>query len=344
MAIPGPVPRRILSVTGATVVLVLASVAMPLALPLLVGFDLLTGELRFAKTRAFLALWVLSLYEMLGIVGAGLIWAAGRLLRPSPDDYAAWNMRLTYWWGNGLFRWIVFLYSLRVVVTGEEALRRPGKLLFLMRHSGVADTLVSPAVISTRNGRALRYIVKSELLWDPCLDIVGNRFPNVFVRRDGKDTAAQLDAIRRLVSEMKPDEGVILYPEGTRFTAAKRARVIEKLRAAGAEEAADRAERLLRVLPPRKGGSLAVLQSAPDADVVITGNVGFEWATSRAQLWTGGLVGRTIHVDFRRIPAEQVPRGDEEALEWLGEQWTQVDRWVRLREDQPGQPTNQSID
>ncbi len=332
MAIPGPVPRRLLSVGGATVAVLISSFLLPVAVPVLIGVDVLQSN-RLAKTRAFLALWVLAVYEIAGVLAAGAIWTAGRVLRPPRDVYEAWNMRLTYWWGSALFRWIVRLYSLEVRITGAEQLLRPGKLLFLMRHAGVADTLVSPAVISTVYGRALRYIVKEELLWDPCLDIVGNRFPNVFVKRDGTDTRAQLDAIHALVGAMRPEEGVILYPEGTRFTAAKRARVIEKLRASGDAAALARAENLKRVLPPRKGGSLAVLQAAPDADVVITGNVGFEWATTRTRLWTGGLIGRTIHVDFRRIPAHEVPRDDDEALVWLGEQWTAVDRWVQDREE-----------
>jgi 1-acyl-sn-glycerol-3-phosphate acyltransferase len=332
MAIPPPLPRRLVSVTATALAVAALSAVLPLALLCCLMVDLVWPT-RFAKTRAFFMLWVLAVFEFSGIFCAAVLWTAGKLLKPPRDAYAAWNMRLTYWWGNGLLRWIANIYSLDIRVTGGDAVRRPGPVLFLMRHSGIIDTLIPPSIISTGLGRPLRYIVKSELLWDPSLDIVGNRFPNVFVRRDGKDTGAQLAAIRQLVSEMKPEEGIILYPEGTRFTARKRARIIEKLRDSGDAVGLARAERLQRVLPPRTGGTLAVLQSAPDADVIMTGNVGFEWAATKRQFWNGRFIGRTIHVNFRRIPAAEVPRGHEEALAWLDKEWTAMDEWVRERED-----------
>ena len=44
------------------------------------------------------------------------------------------------------------------------------------------------------------------------------------------DHAAALAALRDLGRDLRPDEGVIIYPEGTRFTAAKRERRVAKLR------------------------------------------------------------------------------------------------------------------
>ena len=38
----------------------------------------------------------------------------------------------------------------------------------------------------------LRYVLKHELRWDPCLDIVGWRLPNAFVRRGAQDTAGDV--------------------------------------------------------------------------------------------------------------------------------------------------------
>ena len=38
--------------------------------------------------------------------------------------------------------------------------------------------------VSRRYHLRLRYVLKRELLWDPCLDIVGQRVPNIFVDRD----------------------------------------------------------------------------------------------------------------------------------------------------------------
>jgi 1-acyl-sn-glycerol-3-phosphate acyltransferase len=332
MAIPGPLPRRLISVTATFTAAFALSALLPFALPAFLLVDW-TRVNRWAGTRAFLSFWIFTQYEMWGILAATGTWIAGVLLKPDPATYIRWNRQLSARWGSGMLQWAKVLYSLDIQVTGEDEIRRPGPVLFLMRHSGVADTLVPPAIISQRNHRPVRYIVKSELLWDPCLDILGGRFPNFFVSRDGSDTAAQLAGIRRLTADMADDEGIILYPEGTRFTEKKRDRVIEKLTAAGDPTALARAQGLKRVLPPRRGGSLAVLQAAPQADVVIVANVGFEWATSKRQLWTGDFIGRTIRIDFRRIPAAEIPRDDDGALAWLGEQWLEVDRWVRLHED-----------
>lgn len=64
--------------------------------------------------------------------------------------------------------------------------------------------------------------MKQELLWDPCLDIVGNRLPNYFVDRAAKDTARELAHIASLARELAPGQRVVMYPEGTRFSETKR--------------------------------------------------------------------------------------------------------------------------
>lgn len=51
-------------------------------------------------------------------------------------------------------------------VEGVNALQ-PGPLVVLMRHASLADTLL-PAVVIASHGIRLRYVLKRELLWDPC--------------------------------------------------------------------------------------------------------------------------------------------------------------------------------
>ena len=53
----------------------------------------------------------------------------------------------------------------------------------LCRHASLADSLVSAWVITSVAGMNPRYVLKRELLVDPCLDIVGNRLPNHFLDR-----------------------------------------------------------------------------------------------------------------------------------------------------------------
>ena len=159
------------------------------------------------------------------------------------------------------------VFCTSVWVTGAEAVERTPLLLFL-RHASAADTLLPAMLLSVPHGTLIRYVLKRELLWDPCLDIVGNRLPNHFVERQPDDSAAEIDAVGRLAEDLSPGEAALIYPEGTRHSAARRTRLIARLRERGYAEAADRAERLRRLLPPRPGGPLALLSHAPEVDVV----------------------------------------------------------------------------
>ena len=65
----------------------------------------------------------------------------------------------------------------------------------------LAVVLLAAALLSRPHGVRLRYVLKRELLWDPCLDIVGHRLPNAFVRRGSRDTAGDVAAVRGLMAE-----------------------------------------------------------------------------------------------------------------------------------------------
>ena len=178
----------------------------------------------------------------------------------------------------------------------------------------------------------LRYVLKRELLWDPCLDIVGNRLPNVFVERDTPDSSHEIDQLRSLCADLGPRDGVLIYPEGTRFSQAKRERVLEHFSQAGDSGSLAYTKLLETVLPPRPGGTLALLEAAPDVDVLTCAHAGFESAASLSEVWRGALLNRTIHVRFKRIARSDVPEGREEQVAWLQAEWRQVDAWVAARQ------------
>jgi 1-acyl-sn-glycerol-3-phosphate acyltransferase len=174
----------------------------------------------------------------------------------------------------------------------------------------------------------LRYVLKRELLVDPCLDLAGHWLPNRFVARDGADTAREVEAVRALKCGIGKDEGVLLYPEGTRFTVEKRRRVLERL--AGA--ARERAERLQHVLPLRPGGALALLEAPPACDVLFIGHHGLEGFAHVADIMRGALVGRTVTLRFWRVPASSIPAGAEARRAWLEEEWQRMDDWLSAEE------------
>jgi hypothetical protein len=82
------------------------------------------------------------------------------------------------------------------------------------------------------------------------------------------------------------------------------------------------------VLPPRPGGTLGLLEAAPEADVVVCAHTGFEGAASLAELWKGALVHRVIRVQFRRIPRDEIPVGRDARIAWILEEWQRVGTWV----------------
>jgi hypothetical protein len=87
-------------------------------------------------------------------------------------------------------------------------------------------------------------------------------------------------------------------------------------------------EALSSVLPPRTGGTLGLLEAAPQADVVVCTHTGFEGAASLAQIWRGALLHRVIRVQFRRIPRNEIPTEPEAQIAWLREEWQRVETWV----------------
>jgi 1-acyl-sn-glycerol-3-phosphate acyltransferase len=172
-------------------------------------------------------------------------------------------------------------------------------------------------------------VLKRELLADPCLDVAGRRLPNYFVRR-GTGEAQEVERVRALARGLGRREGVLIYPEGTRFTPQRRARAIARIAERDADLAA-RAERLRHVLPPRLGGVRALLEGAPGADVVVIAHHGLGGLRSISEIWRGGLVGIVVRVRMTRIPRSEVPEGETARAEWLYDVWRDVDEWLERR-------------
>jgi 1-acyl-sn-glycerol-3-phosphate acyltransferase len=170
--------------------------------------------------------------------------------------------------------------------------------------------------------------MKRELLWDPCLDVVGQRTRNAFVRRGSGQREKEIALLRGLAGALGPRDGVLLFPEGTRFTPAKRERAIAQLTDTGSIERLAFVRGLRCVLPPRRGGAMALLETRPDVDVAFLAHVGFERTATLNDLWSGQLIGQTIRLQFWRVPSADIPRTAAGRITWLDQQWERVDEWV----------------
>jgi 1-acyl-sn-glycerol-3-phosphate acyltransferase len=329
-----PLFRRLITIPLYLGFFVVALVALPLLLPLAALVDVVRGTpLAIARALLFFT-WYLGC-EAIGIVATFALWLARSVTRVSWERYLRWHFLLKCWWARQLVRGAGWIFGLRIETEGDEDLG-PGPFLLFMRHASTADTMLTSAILSDRRGIDFRHVIKVELLWDPCLDIVGNRLPNYFVDRESPDSAREIAGIQRLTEDLGTGEGVMIYPEGTRFTEAKRARILDKFAEKGDADLLERARALRNVLPPRLGGPLGLLQAAPDADVLFCAHVGFDGIQSFNQFLSGGLVNRTVRITYWRVPPAEVPDDRDAQIDWLFEHWHRIDDWVGVHK-KPGE-------
>lgn len=317
-----PLRRRLVTIPLVFVLAVATTLLSPLLLLAAVAVDLVrrvkTGS-PFMAVRILGFGWVYLLGEAWALVTmafAGL-WGERRSVEMTftlQGAWTAWNL-----WSLRTF------FSLDFEVTGSDVVP-PGPILLLSRHASMIDTLLPAAFVVRPHDIRLRYILKKELLMDPALDIGGHRLPNYFVDRGAAESEVEIGAIRRLAADLGPDEGVIIYPEGTRFSEEKRVRFTQRLREKPGR-IGEVAGGLRRVLPPRPGGTLALLESS-EADVVVLMHRGLEGFARVKDIWQGNLVGTKIAVHLRRISRGEIPESRSERVDWLFDIWASVDDWV----------------
>ena len=289
--------------------------------------DVVSGQARRrprSRAMVFVGLYLVS--ELVGIVIAAVIWAVtfGGVLGGRARFVNA-NATLQRWWTSALFHGSLVIYGARVELEGAEHVAG-GPLLFFVRHTSVADAVLTAALVANPRRLVLRYVLKRELTWDPCLDIVGRRLPNAFVDRKAGRVRGDIDAIVELANGLDARSAVLIYPEGTRFTARKLSAAVENLKKGRHQELAETASTFRHVLPPRLGGPLALLESAPHVDVVFVEHTGFEGTATLDAFWKGALVGATIRVRLRRFAADSIPTAGRDA--WLFGRWAEMDAWI----------------
>lgn len=292
-------------------------VLLPLWLPAAALADLLRGRRRLPTVRllAFGLCW--AWLETAGVAAAAALWLLGRR-RDQRLHFA-----LQRWWAARLMGALRATTGIRVASTDVAALS-PGPAIVLCRHASLADSLLSAWAITSLTPMSPRYVLKRELLMDPCLDVVGNRLPNHFLHREAPDSAVELDALRALAAGLTDDQVAVIFPEGTRAAGPKRARALDRIRERDPERA-DRLAPLRHLLPPRPAGSAALLEGCASADVVLAWHTGFDGLDT-----FGGILRhlsrrpQPVHFRTRRVARAEVPSGDGFTA-WLDRQWLAAD-------------------
>lgn len=326
--------RRARGIVLETTALVLVTGLLPLLLALAAVVDLvlwIRRRKRWTGMRLVAMLWWFLVGELRGILGLLGIW----LLSGGRDSRRRRRRvyRLRQSWAAGHIAGVRVLFNLRIRIEGLE-LAGPGPLIMLIRHASIVDNMLPDTIAGRAHDLGLRFVIKRELQMLPTIDIGGRWVPTNFVRRGSGDTAGELISLRKLAIDIAPDEGVLIYPEGTRFTPQKLERA-QQLIAERQPAIAPLAARLAHLLPPRLGGTIALLEAAHGTDVVVCGHTGLAGFEYISDIWAGGLVGGEVRIRFWRYPASEIPREREALIAWLYERWQELDDWIGQQQQPP---------
>jgi 1-acyl-sn-glycerol-3-phosphate acyltransferase len=331
--IPDDSPRgaRLWRRTRGVAAILVAFIAVTALSPLLLlcgaavdGALWLRRRKHWMAVRLLVMLWWFLIGELYGL--AGLLWI--RVTSPGGDSARRRERvyRLKRRWLASHLAGIRGLFGIRFVSEGLE-LAGPGPEVIMIRHASIIDNALSDVVVGKAHDLGMRFILKRELQALPTIDIGGRWVPTLFVRRASGDIDRELERMRLLSVNLSERDALLIYPEGTRATAAKIASAKRTI-AERQPDIAPLADRLQNLLPPRLGGPIALLESARGADVVLFGHVGLDGFEYVSDIWAGGLIGTTVRMKFWRFPAADVPQGRDELTVWLYARWQEMDDWV----------------
>ena len=317
--------RRPITGLGVFSLAILLTVTLPFWALITMMVDAVRGRWRFPIPRliAFATCW--AWLETIGLVLALFLFFTKRG-RSVSAHYA-----LQTWWCRSLIQALGFTVGLQITVEGAEQVGE-GPFIALGRHASLADSIMCSWVIASHVGLRPRFVLKKELKMDPCLDILGHRLPNYFVDRESSDIAGELQGIEQMAAGLGVKDCAVIFPEGSRASAKKRVRALEKLR----ERSPQRAEFLSSLkflIPPKPAGANALLSAVPEANVLTMWHSGFDGLDTFSGILSHlGRAKAKVHVHVEEIPRAQIPSGDA-FVSWLDAKWVEMDNAVRRQLD-----------
>ncbi|WP_040810804.1 1-acyl-sn-glycerol-3-phosphate acyltransferase [Nocardia concava] len=303
----------------------LSSLLLLAAAPLLLcakAILLLPGTPNRVRARARLVLLAavfLAVFEVLGDFGV-TERRPGR--QGGCDLLAAQNRRLR--------RWGFALAGMRLVPDRKPTVPRDRPLIVLARHAGMFNSPLVAHLISTDLGRDIYCAAKTTSALTPGLrrSYLGS---GVELFRFGKarGRAAAAQCMRDQAARASNSDALLIFPEGTNYTATRRRAAISALRDRGRHRLAHRAQRCRHVLPAHPAGAWTLAEAAPNADVLILAQTGLEdLSATDGRLDYPPIHTGTVHYTWWHIRAQDVPRDREQFAHWLNERWYEVDSWI----------------
>lgn len=331
MPVPPKLVRRLVlapAVVLVDLVLIAASPVLLLAAALASPFF---GGLR--PLRALLIALAFAVHHLGATLACLALWVAGGFGRRSDSErMQRAHYAVMRWFVAGVYGAVVRLAKVEVEVIESDAAaavlsgaERP--VLLLSRHAGEGDTLLVIHHLLCRHGRAPQVVMHERLRLDPLIDVLGERLPNRFVDPRGGDTETKIAAMAR---SMAPQSALVIFPEGANFSEGRRRRGIDRLEDAGHAQEAQWAREMQHLSAPRPGGTLAAIEAAEGADVVVMGHVGFP--AGLAEVWRRLPEPQTIEVRLWHEPPSAIPAERDQRIDWLFGWWLAIDAWVAERQ------------
>ena len=321
--------RRLFTAPAVIAVTVLIGVTFPLWLVAAAALSpILPGYWRPLRIAWLAILYLLCESVMLVILfGLWISSGFGRRVRTPYFEGIHYDLVQGLLWV--FFREARRVLNLTIETAGPTPDAYPGKpLLVCCRHAGPGDSFTLVYALMHWYDREPRVVLKDTLAWDPAIDVLLHRIPARFISPNPKEGAGVEDQIAELAAGLDENDTFVIFPEGGNFTARRRERGIERLRKHGMEDMAARAERMRNVVAPRPGGFLAALDAAPDADVVLVAHTGLDHMMTVADVWRELPMDKRLVMRWWRIAREQIPDGRDERIDWLFDQWRQIDEWI----------------
>jgi hypothetical protein len=223
-------PRVIRRLVLAPLVIVIACgfiVLSPFLALLALVFGLLArsraGHMRSLRLVCFVLVWfVAEALTLVVLAGLWVVSGLGGRLRTEP--YQSRHYAVMRRFLDTLYGAAERTYGLRIEIdepdlTGEELAARLTKpVIVLSRHAGPGDSLLLVHQLLSVYHRRPRVVMKAAMQFDPSVDIVGNRLPNVWIKSRQAGEHIFTDQIARLARGLDERGALVIFPEGGNWT------------------------------------------------------------------------------------------------------------------------------
>jgi 1-acyl-sn-glycerol-3-phosphate acyltransferase len=329
--------RRFKTIPAMLAATVVAFAVAPLFVPAAVVYDLIGGRLRLPTVRVYLFALQYLFNDSAEILAAPVLWiGAGFGTTLASPSSVQRHERLQWWSVRLLQRRAEQLLGLRLQEgpgTDEaiETAAGNGPVIVVARHVSWFDASL-PALLFQPLGFRLRGVIMAEMLADPGFDLIYSRTGSVFVSRDrGPEAAASLT---KMAATADNTTALIIFPEGRLFSPTVLRRSIERLTNTDPERAEALAS-MTKVLPPRAAGLSALLDAAPDSDVLILRHRGYEQLAELGRLVSVVPLAEPITVEVRRVARADIPDDYDGRVRWLDQIWLAEDRALAAVDAEP---------